>query len=115
MPGGSRRLTASPRTVAMPDAPPIPHVDKRTSVSSGDHSPDGDSMITAEVGREFQTTCRHCGRLVWNTSGFVYRDRHAFAIYHTTLHLHAGVPRADVAIGIGEWATDASVADVSAF
>ena len=45
----------------------------------------------------------------------MYRDGDAFAIYHATLHDHGGHPKADIAIGIGTWDDDASIADTSAF
>lgn len=49
------------------------------------------------------------------TAGFVYRDGDAYAIYHATLHHHADGPRADLAIGIGQWDSDEAVADAAAF
>lgn len=80
-----------------------------------DSETDLGSPLTVEVGREFATACQECGRSQTSTTGFVYRGGDAFAIYHSTLHDRDGVRRADIGIGIGDWASDDSVADVSAF
>jgi hypothetical protein len=77
---------------------------------------DSSQDLTIEVGRDsWSTHCDHCGRGAVHTTGFVYRAGDALAIYHATLHHHDNVHRADLAIGIGTWQTDAAVADVSAF
>jgi len=74
------------------------------------------STLTIEVPRgPHKTRCERCGRSAFNTTGFVYRDGDAFAIYHATLHEHDGTPRVDLGIGIGSWSSDDSVADISAF
>lgn len=72
--------------------------------------------LRIEAGRDaWSTRCDQCGRAAVHTTGFVYRDGNAYAVYHATLHHHDRVHRADLAIGIGTWHTDAAVADVSAF
>lgn len=75
-----------------------------------------DNALTIEVGREPQTrTCDRCGRSASDTMGFVYRDGDAYAIYYAVLHRHEDTPQLDLAIGMGTWANDDSVADLSAF
>ena len=70
-----------------------------------------DNVLTIEVGREPQTrTCDKCGRNATDTMGFVYRDGDAYAIYYAVMHRHEGTPRLDLAIGIGTWMNDDSVA-----
>jgi hypothetical protein len=75
-----------------------------------------DDALTIEVGREPQVrTCDRCGRSATDTMGFVYRDGDAYAIYYAAMHRHEDTPQLDLAIGIGTWTNDASVANLSAF
>lgn len=75
-----------------------------------------DNVLTIEVGREPRTrTCDKCGRSAADTTGFVYRDGNAYAIYHAVMHRHQGTPQLDLAIGIGTWESGDSVADLTAF
>jgi hypothetical protein len=72
--------------------------------------------LTIEVPEAPRTTaCERCGRSAVNTTGFVYRGGDAYAIYHAVLHRHDDRPAVDLAIGIGTWQTDDSVAEASAF
>jgi hypothetical protein len=74
------------------------------------------SIFTVEVDAPPKaTTCDVCGLTAMNTTGFVYRDGDAFAIYHATLHRHADQARVDLGLAVGSWDADDSVADISAF
>jgi hypothetical protein len=75
-----------------------------------------DRPLTIEVPEPPRaTTCELCGRSAATTTGFVYRGGDAYAIYHAVLHRHDDGPRVDLAIGIGTWHDDDSVAEASAF
>jgi hypothetical protein len=88
---------------------------RRTSNAAGPQVDPG-TDLRIEVGRgPWTTICNQCGHEAVHTTGFVYRRGNAFAIYHATLHHHAGRHRADLAIGIGTWTTDDAVAEASAF
>jgi hypothetical protein len=74
------------------------------------------TALTLEVGRPpRETTCERCGRATQSSTGFVYADGDAHAIYHAALHDHIDQSDMDLAIGIGTWEGDDAVATVSAF
>jgi hypothetical protein len=75
----------------------------------------GPSLTIEVPDQPSSRTCPDCGRTVLDSTGFVYRDDDAFAIYHATLHEHEGRRMVDLAIGIGTWSDDEAVADASAF
>jgi hypothetical protein len=72
--------------------------------------------LTLEVGRTRTSRCGHCGEMLMWTSGFVYSDGNAHAVYHAALHPDPKEPDMDLAIGMGEsWDLDVATADTSAF
>jgi hypothetical protein len=75
-----------------------------------------DPRLSIEVPEPPKSTrCEHCGRDALTTTGFVYRDGDAYAIYHAVLHWRDGNPQVDLAVAVGSWDADDSLADASAY
>jgi hypothetical protein len=73
-------------------------------------------LLTLEVGGEPRLTpCPDCGRETLTTTGFIYRDGDAYALYHASVPAHDAGPRAIIGIGVGPFSEDPPSASVSAF
>ena len=70
--------------------------------------------LTLETGATQSAQCTSCGQSAVRSSGFVYRDGDAHAIYHVAAHGGAS-PHGDLGIGIGTWEGEDAVAAHSAF
>jgi hypothetical protein len=70
--------------------------------------------LTLEIGRTDSAPCASCGLPSIRSSGFIYREGDAHAIYHVLAH-GGESPHADLAIGVGSWEGSDAVADQSAF
>jgi hypothetical protein len=70
--------------------------------------------LTLEIGRTDSAPCASCGLPSIRSSGFIYREGDAHAIYHVLAH-GGESPHADLAIGVGSWEESEAVANQSAF
>ena len=72
--------------------------------------------LTLEIGREPRTAvCADCGGMTISSAGFVYRNGDPYGIYQASTYPSHPSLKAQLGIGVGSWAGEGAVADVSAF